>query len=197
MRLLRAAVEVALNRDAPMRPRAMCRELGSAQRLSAHPASRPGQRTRAVRSWCGEANTVWRSITTGRAARIPNAAVPVRNGRGVRMDGDYAQSLGDNDIAAADVATAQSIYSQLGSARPIPRRRAAGPGGLTRREIEILIRIASGATNRQVAERVFISERTVGVIWRTSTPSSVSRRALRPCHGRTPTSVAALAVPLM
>ena len=34
-------------------------------------------------------------------------------------------------------------------------------GGLTKREIEILTRIASGATNKQVAEQTFISEKTV------------------------------------
>ena len=45
-----------------------------------------------------------------------------------------------------------------------PRRSAARPrpGGLTKREIEILKRIAGGATNRQVAEQLFISEKTVG-----------------------------------
>ena len=34
-------------------------------------------------------------------------------------------------------------------------------GGLTKREIEILTRIGSGATNKQVAEQSFISETTV------------------------------------
>ena len=45
-----------------------------------------------------------------------------------------------------------------------PPRISARPaqGGLTRREIEILTRIASGATNKQVAEEIFISEKTVG-----------------------------------
>ena len=35
-------------------------------------------------------------------------------------------------------------------------------GCLTKREIEILTRIASGATNKQVADQTFISEKTVG-----------------------------------
>jgi DNA-binding NarL/FixJ family response regulator len=70
------------------------------------------------------------------------------------------KALGDNDLAAADAATAQSIYSQLGLETP---RISAQPaqGGLTKREIEILTRIASGATNKQVADQTFISEKTV------------------------------------
>ena len=39
---------------------------------------------------------------------------------------------------------------------------AAVPGGLTKREVEVLFRIAGGATNREVAEQLFISEKTVG-----------------------------------
>ncbi|MGZ5394781.1 MAG: response regulator transcription factor, partial [Mycobacterium sp.] len=70
------------------------------------------------------------------------------------------KALGDNDIAAADAATAQSIYTQLGLGGNIASAPLAG--GLTRREIEILTRIASGATNRQVAEALFISDKTVG-----------------------------------
>ena len=38
----------------------------------------------------------------------------------------------------------------------------AAPGGLTKREVEVLSSIASGATNREVAERLSISEKTVG-----------------------------------
>ena len=70
-------------------------------------------------------------------------------------------ALGDNDLAAADAATAQSINSQLGLEAP---RISAQPaqGGLTKREIEILTRIASGATNMQVADQTFISEKNVG-----------------------------------
>ena len=42
-----------------------------------------------------------------------------------------------------------------------PRLCGAGsPGGLTKREIVMLRQIAGGATNRQVAEQIFISEKT-------------------------------------
>ncbi|WP_435406437.1 LuxR C-terminal-related transcriptional regulator, partial [Mycolicibacterium smegmatis] len=47
---------------------------------------------------------------------------------------------------------------------PAPRRGHArpSPGGLTRREIEVLRAIAGGATNRQVAHQFVISDKTVG-----------------------------------
>jgi DNA-binding NarL/FixJ family response regulator len=38
---------------------------------------------------------------------------------------------------------------------------SAAPGGLTKREIEILRCVAAGATNKQVAEQICISEKTV------------------------------------
>ena len=43
------------------------------------------------------------------------------------------------------------------------RPRGAGPaaGGLTGREVEVLELIAAGKTNRQIAEALFISEKTV------------------------------------
>ena len=50
------------------------------------------------------------------------------------------------------------------SRRPPRRgRRAADPFGLTRREREVLALVATGRTNRQIADELFISENTAGV----------------------------------
>jgi DNA-binding CsgD family transcriptional regulator len=46
---------------------------------------------------------------------------------------------------------------------PSPQPVAGDPHGLTRREAEVLTLLAEGLTNRQIAERLFISESTAGV----------------------------------
>ena len=51
-----------------------------------------------------------------------------------------------------------------GAAAPPPRLPVEDrPYGLTERELEILAELGTGATNRQIARKLFISERTVGV----------------------------------
>jgi HD-GYP domain-containing protein (c-di-GMP phosphodiesterase class II) len=42
-----------------------------------------------------------------------------------------------------------------------PLRRAARPAGLTRREAEVLLHVAQGKTNREIASELWISEKTV------------------------------------
>lgn len=44
---------------------------------------------------------------------------------------------------------------------PRQRRRRRGPGGLTRREMEVLRLVASGATNRAVARTLWVTDQTV------------------------------------
>jgi DNA-binding NarL/FixJ family response regulator len=75
--------------------------------------------------------------------------------------------LGDDQEAAALFNTAKSSFSDLGAA---PDVRAIDdllgfpkdlPFGLTGREIEVLGLVASGATNRAIAESLVLSERTI------------------------------------
>ncbi|MFF9144674.1 response regulator transcription factor [Streptomyces sp. NPDC014861] len=43
-----------------------------------------------------------------------------------------------------------------------PRAETARPGGLSPRELEVLAELTAGRTNRQIAERLYITPRTVG-----------------------------------
>lgn len=80
--------------------------------------------------------------------------------------GEAHQALGDAAAADAARATARAIYAQLGAAPDVQRvdgpRNADRPGGLTARETEVLAAVAAGASNREVADRLVISDKTVG-----------------------------------
>jgi DNA-binding NarL/FixJ family response regulator len=71
--------------------------------------------------------------------------------------------LGREPAARAEIACAREIYRQLGAVTDLARlSRPVLPAGLTPREVEVLACIASGASNREVASRLFISDKTVG-----------------------------------
>ena len=57
-----------------------------------------------------------------------------------------------------------AVYRRLGAAPEVERlgARRERPCGLTDREVEVLAAVAAGATNREVATRLVISEKTVG-----------------------------------
>ncbi|KGN41206.1 LuxR family transcriptional regulator [Knoellia aerolata] len=73
------------------------------------------------------------------------------------------RGLGRERAADADAVTALMIYRELG-ARPDVQRLTVSdrPGGLTAREEEVLSLVVEGASNREVAQRLVISEKTVG-----------------------------------
>ncbi|MBA2317921.1 MAG: DNA-binding response regulator [Euzebyales bacterium] len=76
--------------------------------------------------------------------------------------------LGDHDTADMELDAARRVFEQLGAAPALTRAaalarapRQAPPGGLTPREVEVLRMVATGATNRGIADTLVISEKTV------------------------------------
>lgn len=75
--------------------------------------------------------------------------------------------LGDHDTAEMELDAARRVFEQLDAVPALTQVRhlagAASPatGGLTPREVEVLLLVATGATNREIADTLFISDKTV------------------------------------
>src|SRR6476646_378905 len=162
MRLLRAAVDVALARGDLDEAERHCDELESGAEVFGTPG---------FRAWAAHARGAILGQQGRHAESLDALRASLREYRTQQSRYETAQvyewmavahkSLGDDALAAADAATAENIYAQLG-VEPAQVCGHGSPGDLTPREIEILRRIADGATNKQVAEQVYISEKTVG-----------------------------------
>lgn len=76
--------------------------------------------------------------------------------------------IGDHDTAEIELEAARRVFERLGAVPDLEQtrqlmRRAPhpGPGGLTPREVEVLRLVATGASNREIADRLVISDKTV------------------------------------
>ena len=162
MRLLRAAVEIALGRDAVDEAETYCSEL----EIDAAAFKTPG-----FLAWAAHA----RGAVAVRQGRFDEAIAALQEAlREYRVQQSRYETaevyewmalarrgLGDTGAAAADAATADAIYAELG-VEPAGICGIPLPGGLTRRELEVLACVAQGATNRQAAQQLYLSEKTVG-----------------------------------
>jgi ATP/maltotriose-dependent transcriptional regulator MalT len=96
--------------------------------------------------------------------------VPYEAARTRLLMGLAYQELGDEENAALELDGARWGFEQLGAAPDLSRLKdlshvspegKSGAHELTRRELEVLRRVAAGGTNKGIAADLFVSERTV------------------------------------
>ncbi|WP_369144163.1 response regulator transcription factor [Streptomyces sp. R44] len=96
--------------------------------------------------------------------RVPYEAAQVR-----MLLAAADRAVGDEEAARLELSAARAVFERLGAV-PDARRAAALltggarrrlPGGLTAREAEVLRLVASGGTNKDIAQALVISEHTV------------------------------------
>jgi ATP/maltotriose-dependent transcriptional regulator MalT len=78
------------------------------------------------------------------------------------------REVGDHDTADMELDAARWIFDRLGAAPDLARIEAmpgtapsGDAGGLSRRELQVVVLVARGKTNRQIAAELVISEKTV------------------------------------
>ena len=162
IRLLPAAIEIALTRNRLDEGDKYCTELEA----GAEKFDSPG-----FRAWALHARGAVLVKQGNPTEALPLLQDALRRYRSSQRRYEMAQvcewlslaheAAGDSAAATSDRENADSIYKQL-CAQPTQARNAELPGGLTKREVEVLALIAAGASNRDVAKQLFISEKTVG-----------------------------------
>jgi len=109
----------------------------------------------AALSVCRAAWTLWRELE-----------VPYEAARTQVLISQACRALGDKDSAHLELDAARRTFEQLGARLDAVRASGAGNGeraarGLTNRELQILRLVATGRTNRSIAEELGLSEKTV------------------------------------
>ena len=104
------------------------------------------------------------------------------------------RTLGDDATAALELEAACELLAALGAKPALAQARAVpGPAyhtahGLTRRELEVLKLLASGLTNRTIAERLHVTTRTVDthvsrILSKLGVPTRAAATAFAHRHG--------------
>jgi DNA-binding CsgD family transcriptional regulator len=95
-------------------------------------------------------------------------AAPYECARARELIGLACRSLGDEDSARLELEAARETFARLGAATDLARvegqsglDRSIGSHELTNRELDVLRLVCAGQTNREIADRLVVSVRTV------------------------------------
>jgi DNA-binding CsgD family transcriptional regulator len=92
-------------------------------------------------------------------------SAPYETARARLLLGRACRAAGDEDSGVLELEAALGVFRELGAAPDAARAETllgrARPHGLTPRELEVLRLVATGETNKAIAARLVLSERTV------------------------------------
>jgi DNA-binding CsgD family transcriptional regulator len=168
VRLRAAQVEIALaagDLDLAESACAEVSELADRYRSDGFLATEQATRAACLLARDRSAAALPRARSASRAWR--ELGMPYEAARGGLLTARACEMLGDLDGARRELDAAGETFARLGATDAVAtvaslRGRSRADDGLTTREVEVLAEVASGRTNRQIADRLFISERTVG-----------------------------------
>lgn len=176
--LLVAAVEILRAAGDNAAARAAAEELAERAAASGSPALKAmaAQAMGSVLSSEGDMNAAGQAL--GEALRIwQGLRMPYETARASVLLGLTCAATRDQTSAELHFANAREIFEELGAAPDLERLRSltaglvgpvesrTGPAGvdsLSAREAEVLVHVATGLTNREIAEALVISQHTVG-----------------------------------
>ena len=169
VRLLPAYVEITLAKGDIEAARSACRELkeiaasfdaAALGALAAHAGGAVSLADGDAQAALGplrSAHEAWQQI------EAPYLAARVR-----MLIGLACRALGDHDCAGLELDAARAVFERLGAIPDLARidsltkeEVSARLHGLTRRELQVLRRVAAGKTNKAVASELFVSEKTI------------------------------------
>ena len=169
MSLLPAYIEIMLSAGEVQDARDACQELESISRTfdTGVPGAIAAQACGAVALAEGNAQAALGSLRSAfevwQRIEAPYAASRTR-----MLIGLACRALGDEDGASLEFDAAKAVFERLGATPDLARMEFLMSGGtsshthgLTRRELQVLRLVASGGTNKAIASKLFLSEKTV------------------------------------